>query len=240
MNKQILFIHIPKTAGTSFRLASQEYFGKKDTLYDYGKSSGETSEEILRSIYDENKINLLGDELAKHKRLFLSGHVPVKKYIELFDISNIITFVRNPIDQVVSHYIHYCRDSNYQYDFKTFIKDKKFKNLQSRLLSGYSLESIGFIGLTERYDESISMINTKYGLNLKILKENISSEKGLIEVELDEELTDLIEKENMKDIQMYMKVKKLFNSKVELFEKKSTIMDRCILRVKKYISKEEK
>ena len=45
--QHLLFVHIPKTAGTSFRLAAQQFYGENNVFFDYGLESVETSKEIL-------------------------------------------------------------------------------------------------------------------------------------------------------------------------------------------------
>ena len=45
-----VFVHIPKTAGTSFRLGADQYFGEKMVCRDYGPKAPETSEDE-QSIY---------------------------------------------------------------------------------------------------------------------------------------------------------------------------------------------
>ena len=45
-NFPLFFIHIPKTAGSSFRVAAEQYFGSEATYFDYGNGSKETSESI--------------------------------------------------------------------------------------------------------------------------------------------------------------------------------------------------
>jgi len=46
----MLFVHIPKTAGTSFRQGMLEVFGRKALLFDYGPDAPETDVSI-RMIY---------------------------------------------------------------------------------------------------------------------------------------------------------------------------------------------
>ena len=220
MKKRYFYVHIPKTAGTSFRLAAQKYFRKKNTFFDYGEHSAETSEEIISYVYKKKDLKLLNKEFSQYQKVFLSGHMPVSKYISIFEKHNIITFVRNPIEQVISHYKHHRKHFNYKPDFKTFIKDKRFKNLQSRLLTTDPSSVIGFIGLTEEYDKSIKLINDLYGFQLEVLNANITSNELFLEVDLDEETLFLIKRENMADIKMYENIKKDFYERVNVYESK--------------------
>ena len=47
----LFFVHIPKTAGTSFRKACENYFGTPYSAYDYSPNSSDTSALVLDCMY---------------------------------------------------------------------------------------------------------------------------------------------------------------------------------------------
>ncbi len=218
MNKQhILFVHIPKTAGTSFRLSLQEWAGDKNTLYDYSLSSDETSKIIIETMYEKKDPYLLHLAMQKHSKLFLSGHFHVGKYMHFFDTINVITFVRDPIQQVFSHYKHYKKYHNYTKSIETFIREERFCNFQSRLLQQKPLELFGFVGIVEQYTQSIEIINDMFGFNLSVLTKNRIDE---FHDELTENVKDLIKKNNQKDIALYDKAVQIFQQRVDEYKNK--------------------
>ncbi len=217
-DNHILFVHIPKTAGTSFRKAAEKYFLKENVYYDYGQNSVETSEIILNKIYKQEDMYALDNYFETKKQIFLSGHFHAAKYGTLFKTVNTIAFVRNPVEQVISHYNHHCRYLDYKESLETFVKDKRFKNIQSRILSGRPIELYGFIGLTEAYAKSIELINDYYDLNIEVLSENINEKKELTSKTINEEIRALIREENQEDILLYSKVENIFQERVKCYE----------------------
>jgi|GEM_PF-4667221 len=93
MQDPIIYLHIPKTAGTSFRVSAEEYFGEHNILRDYGADSSNTSADIIESL--------------------LCGHFSLPRYSEVFPDSPIMTFFRNPVNRVVSEFVHFTNHYGY-------------------------------------------------------------------------------------------------------------------------------
>lgn len=198
----LLFIHIPKTAGSSFRKAAEAYFGSQNTFYDYGPKAKETHPDILKYEYQKKDRFLAGKAILQKARL-LSGHIPYGKYAPFIHPKNIITFVRSPEQQIRSHFEHYVRHHGYKESFQFFIQEKRFSNLQSRNLQGINPEAIGFIGLTEQYDSSVTLINKLFDLNLKTLNVNQNQQKKASAYTFEKSDLALIHKHNSLDFELY-------------------------------------
>ncbi len=218
-NQHILFIHIPKTAGTSLRLSIEKYFGKKNTFYDYSSHSKETSKEIIDCAYNSKDLYKLYQKISKLKCSFLSGHFNVNKYTPLYDTLNVVSFVRNPLEQILSHYNHYQNLHYYDKDFVSFIKEPRFRNLQSKALNGKPIALYGFLGLTEEYKVSIDIFNAYYGTDLKYIHTNAKQKNSLNIEDIDEDTLKLIVRLNKNDIKLYEAVKRQFEVRKGLYEK---------------------
>lgn len=216
-NFPLFFIHIPKTAGSSFRLAAEQYFGSDATYYDYGKGNKETHGDILKYEY-ELKDRYLAAKTIKQNAKFLSGHVIYPKYAPFFQPKSIVTFVRNPAQQVRSHYEHFSRLHGYEGSFADFIKENRFANMQSKALNGVWPDALGFIGITERYDESIALFNKYYETDIRVLDINKNSAKSSGAYVLSEDELSLIRKMNHQDFALYDYALKRFELHQSLLE----------------------
>jgi len=201
-NIPLFFIHIPKTAGSSFRQAAEIYFGKDLTFYDYGPEYKDTHPKITEYEYNNGDRFAAGRYIITHAR-FLSGHAPYSKYASFFHPNNIITFVRSPEQQICSHFEHYINLHGYKKSFKEFILEKRFANIQSRMLNGIGIQGIGFVGLTEEYQDSVSLINSIYKTDFKPLQINTNQQKSSPNYILSSEELELIHSHNKEDFALY-------------------------------------
>ncbi|CAI4169539.1 conserved hypothetical protein [Alteromonas macleodii] len=217
-NFPLFFIHIPKTAGSSFRVAAEQYFGSEATYFDYGKSSNETHPDILKFEY-ESKDRYLAAKSIKKNAKFLSGHVIYPKYAPFFSAKSVVSFVRDPAQQVRSHYEHFSRLHGYTGSFEDFIKESRFANMQSKALNGVWTDAIGFIGITERYNESIALFNKYYGTDIKVLDINKNTAKPSGTYTLTDDEFSLIREMNAKDFELYDYALNRFSLHKQLLDK---------------------
>ncbi|MEZ9657980.1 hypothetical protein [Vibrio sp. 10N.261.52.F3] len=195
----LCFIHIPKTAGSSFRVALEKSLPLEK---DYGKSSAETTE-LIKNHLDKEDSSFYLREACQLRPFSISGHMGVQRYSDMYSVRNIITFVREPLSQVVSHFNHHVNHNQFTLTFQDFYQKPSFINLQSKSLSGIPLSLIGHIGVTERYNESIDIINAACGLTIEKIKVNQCSKAHKSESNLSNEELDELRLLNEKDLAVY-------------------------------------
>ncbi|WP_296696973.1 sulfotransferase family 2 domain-containing protein [Thiocapsa sp. UBA6158] len=96
MTDTLLFIHIPKTAGTSVRVLLQDWLEPEELVLLYGESPGILESEF-RAWSDEEKVKVrLG-----------YGHFHYGLHEALPQHSKYVTLMREPVDRVLSLYYFY-------------------------------------------------------------------------------------------------------------------------------------
>lgn len=213
------FVHIPKTAGTSFRNGIEN---QSTVICDYEQRSPSTSKIVQESIYKEQDFFKLYKKLEKENVDWLSGHVSVTKYSNFVDPRNIVVFFRDPLEQTFSHYKHQVKHMNYKGDIEKFIEEKRFVNFQHKWIAGFPIELIGVIGITELYNDSITIVNKQLGLNVPSLSSNVNADKGDKAEILTKKLAHRLRAISPNDFFIYNKAKWLLNNRKELHEKNLT------------------
>lgn len=171
----IIFMHIPKTAGTSFRMAAIEYFGQDKVVCDYGVDRLATSKVILDMIQGDGYCHeVLLEYMVDNNIKILIGHFGYNRYRKIWPSKHFACFVRNPIQRVISHYFHRVRDKNIKDTLEVFAKELRRKNMQWKMTRGVGLEDYGFIGIVERYQESLELFNHAYGTGLVSRMDNLA------------------------------------------------------------------
>lgn len=214
-----LFVHIPKTAGTSFRDSLERIFG--EGLYcDYGLDEATTSPAVIEYIHKRKAYPEFGAFLAEQKQLIcLSGHYPIKKYGPFFYSKHIIMFVRDPIQRTISQYEHIRRVEGATESLESFCSKPAHMNLQTRNIGRMPFSLIGFIGLQEFYRESLQLLRSQLGLQVQESFLNINEQRPAVKYQPDSELLALLEKNNEQDLMLYKKLNALFKQRYELFTK---------------------
>lgn len=213
ISDMLLVVHVPKTAGTSFRKALDKYFGPDMVVRDYGLNEEATSEVVWDHLYASEEPEPIGElvqAISDSGKKVLIGHIPARKYADYFEPQNIIAFMRDPLIRTCSEFMHRMRNDSYEGSFCDFMDEDSISNIQTRFLKSMPEESI--IGLTEQYRESLMYINKTFQLKLSTLKRNIDKKgggqkfaEGLLRHEL-----ELFNKLNGEDIELYRRATERF------------------------------
>ncbi len=201
------FMHIPKTAGTSFRVAAEHYFGRERIVYDYGAASPVTSSLVQEFLFNARPADKTGfyRECARHEVALLAGHKALARFLDGVGLAGAITFLRDPLERAFSEYLHFCREDRFQGSFRDYFLQARI-NHQSGMFSGVPPRAVGFVGITERYDDSLRLLNAHFGWRIRKRRVNRARwrDPGPDSISA-EECADFYER-NAKDVALYRDV----------------------------------
>lgn len=161
----LISLHLPKTAGTSFRSTLESTYGST-LLKDYG----DTPLHLAKSKRNKKAFK---DGLANGRRKFsgtecIHGHFLPLKYLLLSGRQDItfVTWMREPVERLLSHYYYwkatYDPKNSHSlhkkmmqegWTLERFCLGEEFRNTYDQFLYGFPLEYFSFIGVTEHHDE---------------------------------------------------------------------------------------
>ncbi|MEM6386693.1 MAG: sulfotransferase family 2 domain-containing protein [Pseudomonadota bacterium] len=171
----IISVHIRKCAGTSLRSAFAAAFGDA-AYFDYGDHIGSSWPSSLarrqqRQVEAQRNIEALSRYSLVH------GHFFPEKYDFLPMAKQYVTFLRDPVDRVVSNYNYLKRNPARThpdalivhalgFSLTEFAAHPDNRNMQTTALSGRTLESFDVVGVVEAYDESLTQLSRAIGVPL--------------------------------------------------------------------------
>ena len=153
----VISIHIPKCAGTSFRDILTSIYGPRLWL-NYGTIF---SREDFKS------------DLVPKTGACIHGHFFADAFEDFVPQPRLITWVRHPVDRVVSNYYHSLRSPDMRDGCCRLLHEKKLslcdyaeldwmRNLATRYLAHKPLSAFTFVGIAERFDESLQIFGREF------------------------------------------------------------------------------
>jgi hypothetical protein len=148
--KLLIFVHIPKTAGSTFRKICTRQFRKSEKI-DLGMRirKGRPLIHDNKTFYSlvQGLLKDLPSNLKSKLALVFQGHMAYGLHEFFPQPASYITFLRDPVKRVISHYLHTLRSPTYidreyllRVGFEGYVTDEQFReavdNVQTRLLCG--------------------------------------------------------------------------------------------------------
>lgn len=222
--KPLISVHIPKTAGTSLTVEIRRgTLGRHFLDYDDMPTS-RLWRHRLRRFRTGLDARLHAAQLLRDYDV-LHGHFRVAKYAFLYPRANFITFMREPVSRLLSHFYYFkhvasknpvtvgrnpdvARVASGELGLVDFARGDNMRHLYASFTDGLPLERFALIGITERYTESVTWLNHRFGTMLEPRHERRSDyERYAAEYE---PLLPELHEANRENARLYAEALKLF------------------------------
>jgi len=198
---ELISIHIPKTAGTSFQHALEFQFG---------------ADRVARIDFPQHEDDIRCPEGVA----VIHGHLTVQQARKLDASQSIprITWLRHPVDRVISNYFYLSGRldelldeprhgvdilSKMKRTLVEYASADRNRNRIADFLEGHRPEDFSFIGLVEQYAEDLNALQEQFGWKITSPVHHNPSSKG---AELDPKIRATIEELNAEDMRWYREV----------------------------------
>jgi Sulfotransferase family len=229
-NETLIFLHIPKTGGTTlYKILARQYWRAQTLTFDGCSSQIE-------------RFKTLPPARRGRYRL-IKGHLHFGLHHFVPGASTYITFLRNPVERVLSFY-HHARSKPDHYLYSVLATERldletqlaqdvtlELFNEQTRLLAGGEWEDprrpvtraaltraqanlrahFRVVGILEESDASLLLLRHAFGWQMPYyVKENVAKDKP-DSASLDAETRALIQDANSFDLELYEYARELFD-----------------------------
>ncbi|THB76168.1 MAG: hypothetical protein D6B25_10275 [Desulfobulbaceae bacterium] len=231
---KVFFLHIPKTAGTTFRFVLKDYFGDAPV-----QPSPEVELKHRGYPHFHYPFELREQELEQCR--YLCGHYSIVFRHLLGKNVQIVTFLRDPVARTISN-LYQFKQKNKLFKSLSLMEiylhlQRSMNNMQVRFLANdlirddiklvehnqvsqaeyeearANLEKFFLVGLSEYFTESLSLLERKWETSLvRPKRRNISKSRP----EVEPDLVSLITENNTYDIQLYEAAKLQFFAQCKL------------------------
>jgi hypothetical protein len=216
MNDLIVSVHVPKTGGVSFRevlLALAE--GR--VVWDYDDRPLAPAAPWVRLHRALRRVSLPADTRAVH------GHFVASKYRRRYPDASYVTWLRDPVERVASHYHYWRREPDPKnatcrklleedLSLVSFAALPEMREVHRRFLGGVPLEAFAFVGITEHFDEGMARFRRLFcpGVTVEAGRQNANPERKGERYDLDPGIRERIAALNPEDVALYARGRERF------------------------------
>lgn len=229
----LIFLHIPRTGGSTLHWILRRQFQADETL---AIVKGYDPWAEIASLPQSHRMQIK----------YVWGHLYYGIHQYFAQPATYITFMRDPVDRIISHY-HFVRSHPNHYlhqavvsgnmslkDYITSDLSSELINGQTRMISGLlATEELteqslvlakanierhfSFVGLMERYDESLVIARRLFGWhNVYYVRKNVSRGRQSKQ-DVPQDVLDIIARRNQLDIELYQFVRERFDQAIEAY-----------------------
>jgi hypothetical protein len=205
----IVSIHVPKTGGETFRDILEE-LTEGHLQRDYGDRPLAPMSVRQRLRLATARPHLEPGTRAVH------GHFIATKYWRRYPDARYMAWFREPVERLASHYYYWKRKPDRKnptcerlieedLSLEAFAALPEMRDVQARFLGEVPPERLAFVGITERYDESIDLFRQAFYPELPATAErtNANPERGGDGYDLDPSVRATIAALNSADVALY-------------------------------------
>jgi hypothetical protein len=217
----IVSIHIPKTAGESFRARLRSTFGLR-CMTDYDDYVGlDTPEFVTRRERRMVEMRVRKDELLRDYDV-IHGHFIADKYIGLFPAAGFAAFFRDPYQQAMSHYQFLLRHPGMGDPTVKIFRETRmgvlefiaaFPNVQSQFLGRSSVDDLAMVGVMEEYERSIALFEAVFGFKLapETARQNVNPDRPAGGYSIDAAVRRAVDIHRAADVDVYWRGRARFH-----------------------------
>jgi len=209
LDRRIIFVHQPKTAGTTLIDAFKETYGSDAVYHDEDNQLMWKMDEFRKSI--ETRIQPY--RIYKDRELYrvIHGHIDYEKYKRSFPDAFYLTFFRHPVQQITSRYYYWLRSCNpsdtnpmrrwvseERPGLEEFVTEWCKESDLEQYAQSLNVYNFDFIGIVERYDDSMKMLKLHIQdlvVKARALRVNPDKQAGeayVLEIDVEKKLVSML------------------------------------------------